>query len=283
MIDIFYDIKKYSSPLLTIAVHNGHETRDEVTRFLMIDEYERLHEEDPYTGFFTQINGNKIIINTSRFEVDVNRPRNLAVYKSPEKSWGLKVWRGEVPQKVWNNSLREYDQFYKFLKGVVDEIVDTWGFIIVYDIHSYNFHRGGIENNPEKNPEINLGTGSMNRKLWKPVINYFMDQLKDYNFFGRKLDVRENIRFQGGHLSYWIHQNYPGKSCVMAIELKKIFMDEQTGAVNIPCIRSLKEALFETIPGVIHEAQIVMNSRKETIELPDLQKRKQQVRNKVKK
>ena len=30
----------------------------------------------------------------SRFEVDLNRPREEAVYRVPEDCWGLDVWRG---------------------------------------------------------------------------------------------------------------------------------------------------------------------------------------------
>ncbi|HKJ78553.1 MAG TPA: N-formylglutamate amidohydrolase [Prolixibacteraceae bacterium] len=282
MLDIYFDIKKYSSPLLTIAVHNGHQTRDEIKPYLNLNEYERLREEDPYTEFFTHINGNKIIVNNSRFEVDLNRPRNLAVYKTPENSWGLKVWKDSVPKKIWENSLYEYDNFYNFLKSIIDEIINAWGFIIVYDIHSYNHLREKAPASANENPEVNVGTGSLNQKLWKPVTSYFINSMKESNYLGRKLDVRENVKFEGGHLSFWIHKNYPGKSCVLAIELKKIFMDEKTGAADIHAIRAFKDALSETVPGVVHEAHLVMQTKNRPLQLPDLRKRKKKAQAKSK-
>jgi hypothetical protein len=33
--------------------------------------------------------------------------------------------------------------------------------------------------------------------------------MRYYNYFGRPLDVRQNIRFFGGHEAAWIHQRFP--------------------------------------------------------------------------
>ena len=257
MIDIWYDIKKYSSPLLAIAIHDGHYIREEVAPYLYIGEYDRLREEDPNTGYFTGITGNRIIVNTSRFEVDVNRPRESAVYRTPKESWGIKVWKDDVPEHIWNDALKGYDQFYSLLKKIVEELIDVWGYVIVYDIHSYNYRRKGpyYEESLFENPEINVGTGSLDRNLWGALVDYFMIKIQDHNYLGRHLYVDENVKFRGGYLASWIHKNYPAQSCVLAIELKKIFMDEWTGAADIYQMRTLKDALFETIPGVLHRAK----------------------------
>lgn len=257
MIDIWYDIKKYSSPLLAIAVHDGHLVKDEIASCLNIDEYERLREEDPSTGFFTGITGNRIVVNTSRFELDLNRPREQAIYRTPEQSWGIKVWKDNVPEHLWDETLKDYDDFYLLLKKIIEDLIDVWGYVIVYDIHSYNFRRNGpgTEANLFENPEINMGTGSLNRQMWGALVDYFLMKLQDYNYLGRHLYVDENVKFKGGYLSSWIHSNYPGQSCVLSIELKKIFMDEWTGATDIYQMRTLKNALFETIPGVLHRAR----------------------------
>jgi hypothetical protein len=57
------------------------------------------------------------------------------------------------------------------------------------------------------------------------------------------LDVRENVRFQGGHLSRWVATHYPTTACVLAVELKKTFMDEWTGTPNAEHIAQLAGAL----------------------------------------
>lgn len=275
MIDLWYDIKKYSSPLLAIAVHDGHHVRHDVAECLLIDEYKRLQEEDPYTGFFTKIAASRMIINTSRFEVDVNRPREQAIYRTPEQAWGLDVWKDEVPEEVWKKNLEEYDKFYYLFERIISEIIEIWGYILIYDIHSYNYRREGEpgENDNLINPEINVGTATMNRKLWAPVVEYFMQQMGRYNYMGRHLYIRENLRFKGGYLSEWVHRRFSNQSCVMAIELKKFYMDENTGAVDIPRLKSLKEALFETVPGVIQRAQIIQKERMRTVNVSSLKER----------
>lgn len=252
------EINELINPLLATAIHNGHYVRPEISRYLAIDEYERLREEDPYTGFFTDISESRIVVDTSRFEVDVNRPREGSVYRIPEQSWGINVWKDNVPVSVWEYSYGEYDFFYSLLERLITRFIDSWGYIIVYDIHSYNYLRNGKdqkEENPEGNPEINLGTGSMNRELWINVIDSFIASVHDYSYQGRKLYVAENIRFKGGYMGNWIHSRFPGKSCVLSIELKKIFMDEWTGAVNIDRINDLKSALKGTVPAVLEAAK----------------------------
>ena len=59
-----------------------------------------------------------------------------------------------------------------------------------------------------------------------------MDAMRQFHFLGRRLDVRENVKFQGGHFSRWIHRRYPESVCAPAIELKKVFMDEWTGRLD---------------------------------------------------
>jgi len=258
MISMKHKINETSSPLLVTAIHEGHEVRPEIVKYYAIDEMDRLREEDPYTGFLTSISENRIIVNTSRFEVDLNRPREKAVYRTPEQSWGLKVWNDNVSVSVWEYSLGEYDYFYGFLERTIRKFIDYWGYIIVFDLHSYNFRRNGpeTEDSPELNPEINVGTGRMNRQLWAPVIDHFLLNLKRSTFEGRHLDVRENVKFKGGNLSDWIHNNFKNRSCVLSIEFKKIFMDEWSGAVNVQQLKELKKILKGTIPGVLRTAEI---------------------------
>ena len=249
---------------MATAIHNGHNVRPETEKYFLIDEFDRLREEDPYTEYFTQPFKNRIIVTTSRFEVDVNRPRDGAIYKSPDQSWGINVWKENVPVSVWQDSLEEYDFFYDSLKRVVDRIVDFWGYVIVYDIHSYNHRRKGPygeEANPAENPDVNVGTASMNRDLWGEVVERFMGVIDTFSFNGRNLQVAENVRFKGGFLANWIHSNYPDKSCVLSIEFKKIFMDEWTGAVDIFLIDELRSALSETMQPVLDATSLIKTGR----------------------
>ena len=40
--------------------------------------------------------------------------------------------------------------------------------------------------------------------------------------------MRENVKFGGGNMSRWVNDRYGSNGCAIAIEMKKIFMDEWT-------------------------------------------------------
>lgn len=219
------------SPLVVTAIHDGHNTRDELAGLFNLSEEERLREEDPYTAKWTNISDNRIIVHQSRFETDVNRPKEKAVYKVPEDAWGLKIWKKELPGHIANDSLKVYEDFYKQTKIYFDKLFTLNKKIIVYDIHSYNHLReaGYIAADPAENPEINLGTKNMDRQLWDPVIQSLTDHFNRFNYDGRNLDTRENIKFKGGYFGQWLYDQYGKNICPVSIEFKKFFMDEHTG------------------------------------------------------
>lgn len=70
---------------------------------------------------------------------------------------------------------------------------------MLLDVHSYNHRRNGPEapaTDPEAMPEINIGTFSMDREKWAWIVDPFVDKLREFDFRGRRMDVRENIAFQ---------------------------------------------------------------------------------------
>jgi hypothetical protein len=164
-----------------------------------------------------------------------------------------------VPDALWIRSYQEYDYFYSKLDELLTGLVKKYGFVVIYDIHTYNYKRTSRdkEDNPLLNPEINVGTGTMDRQLWDPVVAHFIKQLSAFDYFGRPLDVRENVKFEGGYFSEWVHRRFLSRACVLAVEFKKFFMDEWTGAVDIQQLKELRKALQETVPGVLRRARQV--------------------------
>ena len=241
-------------PLIAVAVHNGHAIRQDIAEFLALSPRDRLREEDPYTGRWTTIAPSRFVVERSRFEVDLNRPREKAVYLDPVDAWGLSVWKEPLPDAIVQESLRLYDAFYDRLEGMLSTLLIRHERVVVFDLHSYNHRRGGSDGplaDPAANPEINVGTGTMPRDVWAPVVDRFMDDLRSWRFRGRQLDVRENVRFQGGELPRWVHTTFPGRACALAVEVKKFFMDEWTGAADEPMIEELGRALGSTVPGIL--------------------------------
>lgn len=249
-----WEIVRGTSPLIATAIHDGHEIGPIAEPHLALNDNARLREEDPFTGRLAEISDTRIIVHRSRFEVDLNRPRERAVYIRPEDAWGLNVWKDELPQEVIESALREYDLFNASLFALLDEWKNRFGAFVVYDLHSYNHRRGGPDAqpaDPAHNPEVNIGTGTLHQERFGEVIERFIAEMSAANFMGRHLDVRENVKFQGGDFARRIHERYPEQACVIAIEFKKIFMDEWTGEVRGEALRSLQSALAATVPGVL--------------------------------
>jgi N-formylglutamate amidohydrolase len=252
----FWTEDRESGPLVAIAIHHGHGVRGEVAQHLFLDEEGRLREEDPFTGDWTAIAPTRIIVLRSRFEVDLNRPREKAVYRTPEDAWGLKVWKDRVPEEVFQRSLSEYDAFYSHMHELLSNIERHSGRFVVFDLHSYNHRREGPDApaaDPAMNPQVNLGTGSMDRTRWGPLVDRFIRDLRAYDFPGGRLDVRENIKFRGGNLSAWVHRVFPQTGCALAIEFKKFFMDEWTGEAKEGMVQAICAALHSVVPGLLEE------------------------------
>jgi len=173
----------------------------------------------------------------------MNRPRNGAVYRTPKDAWGLPVWREELPEEIVARSVERYDSFYRDLEAFTADCLTRFSRLVILDLHSYNHRRAGQDDpgaDVAGNPEVNLGTGSMDRKLWAPVVDAFLKGMSAAEVQGHRLDVRENVRFKGGYLSRWVHENFPESGCVLAIELKKTFMDEWSGEINREHVAELK-------------------------------------------
>lgn len=242
-------------PLVMTAIHAGHDLRREVALRMGLDEATRLREEDPHTDRITSAGGVPVVVHRSRFEVDLNRPRDAAVYTTPEAAWDLDIWRDPLPDRVVERSLAVYDDFYAAMADELDDLACRGPFLVL-DVHSYNHRRDGSAGPPAPegdNPEVNVGTGSLDRDRWEHLADRFMKELGQQRVGGHHLDVRENVRFRGGHLSRWVHERYDGTGCALAIELKKTFMDEWTGAVDERHLDELTAAFAAVLPITLGE------------------------------
>lgn len=259
MSDVIWKLDRGEGPVVATAIHDGHEVREDVALLLALDEASRLREEDPFTGQWTTIAPTRVIGTRSRFEVDLNRPRETAVYRTPEEAWGLDVWTGILPDDVVERSLQEYDAFYEELRNLYTEIAQRHGRFLVLDLHSYNHRREGPDGalaDPAENPQVNIGTGTMrDRSRCAPLIDRFIRDLGSLDFPGGRLDVRENVRFRGGACAAWAHRTFPEAACVLSIEVKKFFMDEWTGTADEELLRAVGAALGSAVSGAIEELQ----------------------------
>ena len=239
-------------PLVATAVHNGHEVRADVAELLALDEEIRLREEDPFTDFFATAFETSVVVFRSRFEVDLNRSRQEAIYDNADEAWNLEVWKKPLPGAMKDESLRLYDRFFAELQTLLDDVVATYGGFVLYDLHSYNHRRQGPDSTPappEENPMVNLGTGSL-PEAWRGVVDTFLEVMRTNKVAGESIDARENVKFKGRQVASWVHENYGEVACALAIELKKVWMDEWTGEVDVGRQAALRRALLATVEPV---------------------------------
>ena len=148
---------------------------------MVLDEAERFREEDPFTDRIAAVVPDRVLTSRSRFEADLNRPRREAVYRTPEDCWGLDVWRdGVLSDELFEGSLATYDAFYDALAPRLDALAERGPFVLL-DVHSYNHRRDGSDEPPApaaENPEVNVGTGSLDHDLFGPLVERFMGDLR---------------------------------------------------------------------------------------------------------
>ncbi len=243
-------------PLVAAALHDGHDADADTAARFALDDAGRLREEDPFTAWLAEVAPARLVGRRSRFEVDLNRPPEGAVYRTPDDAWGLTVWKDALPEAVAERSMGIYEAFYEAAEALLAEKVREHGAVVVYDLHSYNHRRDGPDGpaaDPEENPEVNVGTGSLDRRRWGDLVDGFMADLRagaEAAGLG-EMDVRENVKFQGGHFSRWAHGRFGSDACVIAVEFKKTFMDEWTGEPDRARLQKLRDALARTVPGAL--------------------------------
>ena len=189
-----WSLQEGGSPFVATAIHDGHKVREEALELMNLTEPERLREEDPFTGGWTAVAPTRVIGLHSRFEVDLNRPREKAVYIVPEDAWGLRVWKDRPADSIVTDSLTQYDAFYANVNELLGKLEKRFGKFVVFDLHSYNHRREGPDGPPadsETNPEVNLGTGTLDRDRWAPLVDRFINDLRSFDFLGRHLQVHE--------------------------------------------------------------------------------------------
>lgn len=239
----FFEIENLATPLIATAIHDGHFIREELRPFMLLNEQERAKEEDPYTAFMiTDLPVTKIKVSSSRFQLDLNRFIEKAIYEKPEDAWGLNVWES-LPDAEKTKLRSDYDNFYDSVKHLLDETINIHGYALILDVHTYNHRRDNAftEADIDGNPEINTGTFYNNPK-WKELCSDYTQFLTSQDF-----DARENIKFKGGAFAQWMINNYGDKICVLSVEFKKTFMDEWTGVADVSHLLRLQNLLSKSV------------------------------------
>ncbi|SMC83971.1 N-formylglutamate amidohydrolase [Desulfocicer vacuolatum DSM 3385] len=237
----------FSTPVIATAIHAGHHVRDELIPFMEIPREQRLFEEDTATEKMIQRLPNTIWALESRAVYDLNRSPDMALPLTPEKFWGIKVYKKHPPPEMNKKSLESHARFYDFMGTVISHMLDKFNICIVLDIHSYNISRQ-IEKGFASPPVFNLGTESIDRSKWKEQIQAWLMALETISL-PREITttVSENEVFSGkGYLCQCL-STWDDRILVLPTEVAKVYMDEHTGKVYDDVIGALANEFHRII------------------------------------
>ena len=232
---------------MATAVHAGHLLRPEVAELTALSDGERLLEEDPMTDVLATVGDHLFVSRASRFEVDLNRPPDEAVYRIPDDAWGLDLWKDGLPGDVVDRSLAQRERFYEMMGAWIEELIEAHGKVLLLDVHSFNHRRENEDGErvaATELPDIDLGLSTADRDRFGSVVDALWSELSATRIDGAPVDVRENVRFpDGGHWPEWVFANYGEHVCTVTLEYKKMFMDEWTGQADITKLLELHAGL----------------------------------------
>jgi N-formylglutamate deformylase len=229
------------SRYIGVTLHAGINVRSGLLNVMEVSPGDRCREEDPYTDRFIEEFPLRIIARDSRFEYDLNWEMERSIYSAGEKKWGLTVWNRELTAEERALTFSKYREFHAILDLLVDEMVQQGAPVILFDMHAFCFQREGrICWFEDDKPEINLGTRYVNRRLFSTLINVFLEGLSGKKIDNHPVRLGENELFSGGYLARKFSEKYNHQVLVMAIEFKKIFMDEWTGELYRDTFQILK-------------------------------------------
>jgi hypothetical protein len=224
------------------AVHDGHQFRKSLWNNCLHTEYDRWFEEDPQTREMVKTHPIIIAGCDSRFEYDLNRAPESAVYKD---AWGKQLWKNKLPESELKISLSKHANFYKVVQALIKKLEELFGVVVVYDIHSYNWKRWTREV-----PTFNLGAGNVDMNRFGNEVESWRKSLSEIEL-PNKIENTSQINdvFKGnGYFLKYITSNF-NNTLVLATEVKKIYCDE-LNQINYPEVvdaieKSLQKRLKE--------------------------------------
>ena len=233
-------IESYT-PYVCAAVHDGHQFRKSLWDNCLHAEYDRWYEEDPCTK--QMVHSHPIVIAgcDSRFEYDLNRAPQTAIYND---AWGKQLWKTPISEKEKKASLAKHSDFYSVIHALMSKLQRKYQKVLVFDMHSYNWKRWDREV-----PTWNLGTSNIDN-------NRFGDMVEDWRISLSKMKLPNNIcstadinnTFQGnGYFLKYITNNFKN-TLVLATEIAKVYCDEYNQVIFPEVVTAVANELKDRLP-----------------------------------
>lgn len=227
-------------PYVCAAIHDGTQFRRTLWPKCLHSYYERWYEEDPETK--NMVHSNPIVIagRDSRFEYDLNRSPEEAIF---ETAWGKQLWRAPLSESEKQESLHKHQNFYKVVHALISKIESKFGMAIVYDMHSYNWQRWDREV-----PTWNLGTANVDIARFGEDIKLWRDYLSDIelpNNIPSTADIN-NVFYGNGYFLKFITKNFKN-TLVLATEIAKVYCDENQQVIYPEVVSAVEHQLKQKL------------------------------------
>lgn len=228
-------------PFMCAAIHDGHQFRQELWNNCLHTEYDRWYEEDPETK--RMIDTQPIVLAgiDSRFEYDLNRPPEEAVF---ETAWGKQLWKNPLPAEMKQKSLDKHHNFYRVVHALISQLEFKFVNCVVYDMHSYNWQRWDREV-----PTWNLGTTNINNERFGTMVEIWRQSLSNIQL-PNNIKSTANINdtfFGNGYFLKYITSHFKN-TLVLATEIAKVYCDEYQQIIYPEVVESVRAALQLKIP-----------------------------------
>ncbi|WP_299436002.1 N-formylglutamate amidohydrolase [uncultured Aquimarina sp.] len=223
------------------AVHDGHQFRKELWDNCLHTEFERWYEEDPATKQMIQSHPIVIAGCDSRFEYDLNRDPENAIY---EDAWGKQLWENPLTADAKQFSLKKHQNFYEVVHALISKIESKYNGAIVYDIHSYNRRRWDRDV-----PVVNLGTTNIDNNRFSSLIDSWCKTLSEIKLpNATEMTAAINDTFQGnGYFLKYITKYFPN-TLVLATEFSKIYCHELDYIIYPEVVYAIEQELKVRLP-----------------------------------
>lgn len=226
------ELRPGEGPLIAIAPHAGTRLDPELEPHLTeaaLSSHWRLHA--PWTGSMTSVAPTRIVALRSRYELELDESREACagrqrVAGAPD----LRLWRSEPPEAVLERARFAWDAFHEHLGRIIEAVVAMRGHFIALVLRAPH---AIPENAPHLEvpdmPEIIVQSGSLVDLRYQSLARRLTEQLGDGVVLGYPLEVREDAHDPGGHLTSWINRHHGAHGCAIAVELRKVVVDDASG------------------------------------------------------
>lgn len=225
-------------PVVCAAIHAGERLREDLVKQCMLSKEERYFEEDPFTDDMIASQPINIIGLDSRFEYDLNRAMTLSTYY--KSAWSRQVWEKALSAKQRAESHRKHAAFYDLYQALIEKLEQKFGMVIVFDMHSYNYKR------QHKNaPVFNIGSAQIDMQRWEAVVKRFCSELNKIELPNIETSAEIDSVFEGrGYLISHTNAHFD-RTLVLPTEVKKVFMEEESGTLFPLVLEALQSGLKE--------------------------------------